>query len=37
MKTVKQIVFTGVKKAQYLVADEVNLENIGDFQVVVNT
>ena len=35
MGTVKQIVFTDVKKAEFLVADDVDIENIGPRQVVV--
>lgn len=37
MKQVKQIVFTDVKKAEYLVADDIDVENIGEYQVVVKS
>ena len=37
MNTVKQIVFTDVKKAEYLIADDIDIENIGDTQVVVKS
>ena len=37
MGIVKQIVFTDVKKAEFLVADDVDIENIGPRQVVVKS
>ena len=37
MKKVKQIVFTDVNKAEYLTADDIDIENIGEQQVVVKS
>lgn len=37
MKALKRIVFTGVKKAEYLTIDGVDIDNIGETQVVVKS
>ena len=37
MEQVKQIVFTAPKKAEYLVADNMNIENIGEHQIVIKS